>query len=115
MYAKASLWFPLAAAIFLGDADQVVPFGPTTADGPGGAGTTKTFKIADAGTAPVTLNSVLLKSGTRFTLVGPDLTGTVLGIGESVDIGVRFDPTTVGNVSDTLAVTSDSPANPPSR
>ncbi len=87
---------------------QFDEFGSTVVDGAGGAVTNVTYQILNNGYDPLTLGTIGLANGSNgFSLVGASLAGTVIQPGNSVGLTLRFDPTVVGTVTNTLQITSD--------
>jgi Abnormal spindle-like microcephaly-assoc'd, ASPM-SPD-2-Hydin len=72
-----------------------------------GQSSTQTLHIANTGNAPLTLNSVTLKS-TQFSLSGPSVPRTILPA-QSVDYSLVFEPSVAGNASASIQVTSNAP------
>src|SRR5262249_49853492 len=59
------------------------------------------------------INSGALSKGAEgFALVGANLAGTIIQPGDSVNVTVQFNPTTVGSHQDQLIITSDAQASP---
>jgi len=77
-----------------------------------GQSSTQTLHISNTGAAPLTLNSVALKS-TQFSLTGPSLPRTVLPA-QKLDYTISFAPTTAGSVSASVQITSNAPNTPAS-
>ena len=70
-----------------------------------GQSSTQTLHITNTGASALTINSVTLKSS-QFSLVGPSLPRTVLPA-QSVDYTLSFAPTTAGNASASVQITSN--------
>jgi hypothetical protein len=70
-----------------------------------GQSSTQTLHIANTGNAPLTLNSVTLKS-TQFALSGPSVPRTILPA-QSVDYSLMFEPSVAGNASASIQITSN--------
>ena len=70
-----------------------------------GQSSTQTLHITNSGASALTINSVTLKSS-QFSLVGPSLPRTVLPA-QSVDYTLSFAPTTAGNASASVQITSN--------
>ena len=68
--------------------------------------TTQSLTLTSTGTSPVTVNSAAI-TGTGFTIVGGGLPAT-LNPAQSVTLQVQFNPTTTGNASGQLTVSSNS-------
>jgi hypothetical protein len=65
----------------------------------------QTLHIANTGNAPLTLDSVTLKS-TQFALSGPSVPRTILPA-QSVDYSLMFEPSVAGNASASVQITSN--------
>ena len=70
-----------------------------------GQSSTQTLHITNSGASALTINSVTLKSS-QFSLVGPSLPRTVLPA-QRVDYTLSFAPTTAGNASASVQITSN--------
>jgi hypothetical protein len=70
-----------------------------------GQSATQTLHITNTGASPLTLNSVALKSS-QFSLTGPSAPRTVLPT-QKVDYTISFAPTTAGNASASIQITSN--------
>ena len=93
--------------------DQVVPFADTAADGPGSATDMMDVLLTSNGQLPLTIDSVSLASGTEgIELIANVAPGTVLAIGETATVTLRFDPLDLGTFEDTLTIVSDSGPSP---
>lgn len=77
-----------------------------------GQSATQTLHITNTGAAPLTLNSVALKSS-QFSLTGPSAPRTVLPA-QKVDYTISFVPTTAGSASASVQVTSNASNTPAS-
>jgi HYDIN/CFA65/VesB family protein/centrosomal CEP192-like protein len=77
-----------------------------------GQSATQTLHIANTGTVPLTLNSVSLKSS-QFSLTGPSAPRTVLPA-QKVDYTISFVPTTAGNATASVQITSNASNTPAS-
>lgn len=77
-----------------------------------GQSVTQTLHIANTGTVPLTLNSVSLKSS-QFSLTGPSAPRTVLPA-QKVDYTISFAPTTAGNATASVQITSNASNTPAS-
>lgn len=69
----------------------------------------QTLHITNSGTAPLTINSLSLKSQ-EFTLTGPSVPRTILPA-QSVAYSVDFAPTAAGNFSASIRITSNASAS----
>ncbi|MGO9338936.1 MAG: choice-of-anchor D domain-containing protein [Terracidiphilus sp.] len=79
-----------------------VVFGNVTVNTPA----TQTVTLSSTGTAPVTISGAAV-TGTGFTLVQGNFP-LVLNPGQTVTLGVQFDPTSAGQASGHLTIVSDS-------
>ncbi|MGA2170696.1 MAG: choice-of-anchor D domain-containing protein [Terracidiphilus sp.] len=70
---------------------------------------TQSLTLTSTGTAAVTVNSAVL-TGTGFTFSGPNFPVT-LTPGQTVTLGVQFDPTAAGAATGQLTITSNSSTN----
>ena len=70
-----------------------------------GKSSTQTLHIANTGNAPLTLDSVALKS-TQFSLSGPSLPRTILPA-QSVAYSLMFEPSVAGSASASIQITSN--------
>lgn len=70
-----------------------------------GQSATQTLHISNTGNAPLTLNSVALKS-TQFALSGPSLPRTILPA-QSVAYSLMFEPNVAGNASASVQIASN--------
>lgn len=70
-----------------------------------GQSSKQTLHIANTGSAPLTLDSVTLKS-TQFSLSGPSLPRTILPA-QSADYSLMFAPSVAGNASASIQITSN--------
>jgi HYDIN/CFA65/VesB family protein/centrosomal CEP192-like protein len=77
-----------------------------------GRSSTQTLHITNTGAAPLTLDSVTLKS-TQFSLTGPSLPRTVLPA-QKLDYTISFAPTAAGNASASIQITSNAANTPAS-
>jgi hypothetical protein len=77
-----------------------------------GQSATQTLHITNTGTAPLTLESVKLKS-TQFALTGPSVPRTILPA-QKVDYALTFEPNLAGNASASVQITSNASSAPAS-
>jgi hypothetical protein len=77
-----------------------------------GQSSTQTLHIANTGGAPLTINSVTLNSS-QFSFSGPAFPRTVLPA-QALDYTITFAPTTAGNVSASVQITSNASNSPAS-
>ncbi len=70
-----------------------------------GKSATQTLHIANSGSAPLTLESVTLKS-TQFALTGPSVPRTILPA-QKVDYTLTFEPSLAGNASAAIQIASN--------
>jgi len=77
-----------------------------------GKSATETLHISNTGSAPLTLESVTLKS-TQFTLTGPSVPRTILPA-QGVDYTLTFEPSLAGNASAAIQITSNASNTPAS-
>jgi len=75
-----------------------------------GQSATQTLHLTNSGNAPLQISAFSLSSN-EFAISGPSLPRTVLP-GMSVDYTLAFAPTTPGNVSSSLSITSNAPHSP---
>jgi hypothetical protein len=75
-----------------------------------GQSSTQTLHIANTGGAPLTLNSVALKSS-QFALNGPSVPRTILPA-QKVDYAVTFEPSLAGSASASVQITSNASSTP---
>ncbi len=75
-----------------------------------GQSATQTLHLTNSGTAPLQISSISL-SNQEFAFSGPSLPRTVLPT-LSLDYTLAFAPTTPGNVSASLTITSNAPYSP---
>ncbi|MEQ1485660.1 peroxidase family protein [Methyloglobulus sp.] len=100
--------------------ESAFDFGSTQTAAAAGTGPTRDFILSNSGTAPLTINSVVLNGslGAGFSRVGGFVgnCGAALGAnGATCIIRVRFQPTTGGLKTGTLTVTDNSNAIPNSQ
>jgi hypothetical protein len=89
-----------------GDASDA---GTVLADGPGGRSGVISVVLTNNGLASLSLGSIILaNSGTGFSIVGPNPTGTSLNPGESATLTIAFDPSAPGPASNTVTIASNS-------
>ena len=77
-----------------------------------GQSATQTLHITNTGTAPLTLDSVALKSS-QFALTGPSVPRTILAA-QKVDYTLTFEPSLAGNASASVQITSNASNTPAS-
>jgi hypothetical protein len=77
-----------------------------------GQSATQTLHIANTGSAPLTLDSVALKSS-QFALTGPSVPRTILPA-QKVDYALTFEPNFAGNTSASVQITSNASSTPAS-
>ena len=77
-----------------------------------GQSATQTLHITNTGSAPLTLNSVTLKSS-QFALTGPSVPRTILPA-QKVDYALTFEPNLAGNASASVQITSNASSTPAS-
>ena len=77
-----------------------------------GQSATRTLHISNTGTAPLTLNSVALKSS-QFALTGPSVPRTILPA-QKIDYALTFEPSLAGSASASVQITSNSSNTPAS-
>jgi hypothetical protein len=75
-----------------------------------GQSSTQTLHITNTGSAPLTLNSVALKSS-QFALNGPSVPRTILPA-QIVDYAVTFEPSLAGSASASVQITSNASSIP---
>ena len=84
------------------DAGQVI------VDGLGGQPETLPLTLTNTGSAPLTIRSVSLSDGTTgFSIADPSPAGTTLEIGQSIELDIQLDPTSVGPAADVLNIITD--------
>ena len=76
-----------------------------------GQSATQTLQLTNSGSAPLQISSISL-SNKQFAISGPSLPHTVLP-GISLDYTLAFTPTTPGNASASLTITSNAPQSLP--
>jgi hypothetical protein len=72
---------------------------------PVGTSASQTLTLTDTGTASVSISGVTV-SGTGFSVVGGNFTGTV-GVGQSVAVQLQFTPQTAGSITGDVTITSN--------
>ena len=77
-----------------------------------GQSVTQTLHVANTGAAPLTLNSVTLKSS-QFALSGPSVPRTILPA-QKVDYALSFEPNLAGSASASVQITSNASSTPAS-
>ena len=80
-------------------------FGSVTVNAPA----TQSISLVSSGSAALTINSLTV-SGAGFTLVPVSLPAT-LNSGQTLTVGVQFDPTATGNFTGQLVISSNSSTN----
>jgi hypothetical protein len=80
-------------------------FGSVTVNAPA----TQSISLVSSGSAALTINSLAV-SGAGFTLVPVSLPAT-LNSGQTLTVGVQFDPTATGNFTGQLVISSNSSTN----
>jgi len=75
-----------------------------------GKSATQTLHIANTGSAPLTLDSVTLKSS-QFSLTGPSAPRTILPA-QKVDYTLTFEPSVAGNATAAIQITSNASNSP---
>lgn len=75
-----------------------------------GKSATQTLHIANNGAAPLTLDSVTLKSS-EFSLTGPSLPRTILPA-QKVDYALTFEPSVAGNATASIQIASNASNSP---
>jgi hypothetical protein len=75
-----------------------------------GKSTTHTLHIANTGAAPLTLESVTLKSS-QFSLTGPSVPRTILPA-QKVDYTLTFEPSVAGNATAAIQIASNASSSP---
>jgi hypothetical protein len=75
-----------------------------------GQSSTQTLHITNTGSAPLTLNSVALKSS-QFALTGPSVPRTILPA-QKVDYALTFEPSLAGSASASVQITSNASNTP---
>jgi hypothetical protein len=75
-----------------------------------GKSATQTLHIANTGAAPLTLESVTLKSS-QFSLTGPSVPRTILPA-QKVDYTLAFEPSVAGNATAAIQIASNASRNP---
>ncbi|WP_010408787.1 cadherin-like beta sandwich domain-containing protein, partial [Citromicrobium sp. JLT1363] len=75
-----------------------------------GAQGTRLFVVNNAGDAPLTLSGLSVTAGQGFSV--PALASQTLQPGESYQLSVPFRPTSTGDVTGTVSITSDDPNAP---
>lgn len=75
-----------------------------------GKSATQTLHIANTGAAPLTLESVTLKSS-QFSLTGPSVPRTILPA-QKVDYTLTFEPSVAGNATAAIKIASNASSSP---
>jgi len=75
-----------------------------------GKSATQTLHIANTGAAPLTLESVTLKSS-QFSLTGPSVPRTILPA-QKVDYTLTFEPSVAGNAAAAIQIASNASSSP---
>jgi hypothetical protein len=75
-----------------------------------GQSATQTLHIANTGAAPLTLDSVTLKSS-QFSLTGPSVPRTILPA-QKVDYTLTFEPSVAGNATAAIQIASNASSSP---
>jgi HYDIN/CFA65/VesB-like, Ig-like domain len=75
-----------------------------------GKSATQTLHVANTGAAPLTLDTVTLKSS-QFSLTGPSVPRTILPA-QKVDYTLTFEPNVAGNATAAIQITSNASSSP---
>lgn len=74
---------------------------------PVGQSKTETFVVTNTGNVDATLTKAKAPIGGEFSVAAPINEGTVLGVGQTLDVDVTFTPTAAGAASDQYTITAD--------